>query len=95
MLKLPELKKKIASFLTKEDGKITKEGILKTGLVLAAVALTSLKTANAGSVHSSSLSMNFDANSKSAVGTHGSHTSHTSHSSHGSHGSHGSHHSTY
>ncbi|MAE42727.1 hypothetical protein CMO93_03070 [Candidatus Woesearchaeota archaeon] len=40
MVKLPKLNKKISSFLTKEDGKISKEKLFKTGVLLSAAALT-------------------------------------------------------
>jgi hypothetical protein len=46
MIKLPELKKKIKSFLTKEDGKISKENLLKTGIFLTILSTLSLKEVN-------------------------------------------------
>lgn len=39
MVKFPELKKKISSFLRKEDGKISKENLIKAGVIVAASAL--------------------------------------------------------
>lgn len=39
MARLPKLKKKISSFLSKEDGKISKEKIIKAGVVLATMSL--------------------------------------------------------
>jgi hypothetical protein len=39
MIKLPEFKKKVNSFLTKEDGKISKESIIKSGVLIAALSL--------------------------------------------------------
>jgi hypothetical protein len=36
---LPELKKNISAFLTKEDGKITKESLIKAGIVLGVIAI--------------------------------------------------------
>jgi hypothetical protein len=48
MDKLPKLKKKISSFLIKEEGKISKESLIKTGILLSAIAIASLKSVNAG-----------------------------------------------
>ncbi len=78
--KLPKKKKNIKAFLSEEEGRITKQKILKFGLMVigSAAALSSLMKADstlAGSAHTS----------------HGSHGSHGSHASHGSHDSHGSH----
>jgi hypothetical protein len=47
MAKLPKLKKKISAFLTKEDGKISKQALIKTGILLSAAAIASLKIASA------------------------------------------------
>jgi hypothetical protein len=44
MVKIPEIKKTIHAFLSKEDGKISKEKLLKTGIVLGAIALGGLKS---------------------------------------------------
>lgn len=38
-MKIPVIKKKISSFLTKEDGRISKENILKAGVVAAVLGL--------------------------------------------------------
>jgi len=96
MIQLPRLKKKISAFLNKEDGKISKENLIKAGALLSAVAIASLKSAEAGCPVSDPGSHSNHCNSSSvaAAGTSatGSHShSHGSHSSHGSHGSHGSH----
>ena len=48
MVKFPELKKKISSFLRKEDGKISKESLIKTGVIIAAVSSMVAKDAVAG-----------------------------------------------
>ncbi len=45
MKALPKLKRKISSFLTKEDGKISKEALIKTGVLLTAAAIANLKSA--------------------------------------------------
>lgn len=97
MAEIPKLQKKISAFLVKEEGKISKEKILKAGILLGAVALASVKTANAscppapptnGEDHCNNLGITY--NSGTATGTHEhEHGSHSSHSSHGSHGSHG------
>jgi hypothetical protein len=39
MIKLPKIKKKLHSFLTKEEGKISKESLIKTGSLIAAFSL--------------------------------------------------------
>lgn len=49
MKKLPKIEKSIKNFLTTEDGKITKEALVKTGklLMIAATATILQTTANA------------------------------------------------
>ena len=98
MVKFPKLKKKISSFLTKEEGKISKESLIKTGVLLsfAAMATSTVEaacppsTAGGHSDHCNELSLNYVA--PTAAGTHNDgHGNHSNHSSHGSHGSHGSH----
>ncbi|MBD3164010.1 hypothetical protein GF323_02330 [Candidatus Woesearchaeota archaeon] len=42
MAKIPEITKKIGSFLSKEDGRISKEKLLKAGVLLSAAALASI-----------------------------------------------------
>jgi len=39
MAKLPKLKKKISAFLTKEEGKISKEALVKTGVLVAGISV--------------------------------------------------------
>lgn len=95
MVRIPKLKKKIGSFLTKEDGKISKENLIKAGILLSAAVIATLKTADAGhsnTPHSNSITADYSAGT--ATGTHShspAHSNHSSHSSHGSHASHGSH----
>ncbi len=36
MVNLPKLKKEVRAFLTKEDGKMTKENLIKAGVIIAA-----------------------------------------------------------
>jgi len=93
MVKIPELKKKISSFLTKEDGKISKEALIKTGILLGFATIASLKADAAcppdtlqHSEHCNELALN--AQGTTAAGTH--HHGHGSHAAHGSHGSHSS-----
>ena len=49
MVKLPELKKKIGSFLTKEDGKISKENLIKAGVLIAALSIGAASSAKTAS----------------------------------------------
>ena len=53
MSKLPKLKKKITSFLIKEDGKINKENLIKTGSMVAIIALGATIGAKPVSSHAS------------------------------------------
>ena len=41
MSKIPKIKKKISSFLRKEEGKISKENIIKTGVLITAFSFGS------------------------------------------------------
>ena len=102
MNKFPKLKKSINSFLTKEDGRISKENLIKTGVLLSAAAIAGLKSAEAAACydpkshnnHCNAMALRHDFQSENTIGTHdnghGSHASHSSHGSHGSHSSHGS-----
>ena len=83
--KIPKIKKKIYAFLVGEEGKISKQSLLKAGIVLGTLGILSGKFCSA----TDTLSLGtYDGSS--ATATHTSHSSHSSHSSHGSHGSHGS-----
>lgn len=107
MVNIPKIKKKISSFLMKEDGKISKDALVKTGVLLSVAAMAALKTAEAGcppnkhgdywtehNEHCNELSLGYA--SETAAGTHQhGHGSHSSHGSHGSHGSHSSHSSSF
>jgi len=69
MLKLPKLKKKIESFLTKEDGKISKENLIKAGIILGAVAAIIPEDTDAVSTpHSNALSVSYS--DPTAIGSH-------------------------
>ncbi len=80
MPNIPKLKKKIHSFLTKEDGKISKENLIKAGVILSAIALSSVKGVSAG--HQNTLDLAYNDSDGKITGKH------VNHSSHGSHGSH-------
>jgi hypothetical protein len=81
LFKLPEIKKDITTFLTSEEGKVTKKKIITGALTLTmlGIAMDSL----AG--HSSHGSSNQSRLHNSA--SLGRHLSHAVHSSHGSHNS--------
>jgi hypothetical protein len=85
MIKIPKLKKKISSFLTKEEGKISKEKLIKAGILLGAAALVSVNEVEAGhsnTPHNNNLNLNYV--KPSAIGTHIHAAAHSSHSSHSS-----------
>ena len=103
---IPEFKKKVSSFLSSEEGKITKESILKTGIVLGTLALIPALSDVVSAAHSShasslgssttvpinTLQTDYQASSGSIEGTHSNVAGvHTNHGNHASHGSHGSH----
>jgi hypothetical protein len=104
MATIPELKKKITSFLAKEDGKISKDALIKTGILLGAAAVASLQ---AGAVcpvqsgqgddgwtyhdHCNALALAHNQTTGDVKATHtNDHSSHAAHGSHGSHSSNGS-----
>jgi len=43
MIDFPKIKKRISAFLSNEDAKISKESLLKTGLLVSATALASMQ----------------------------------------------------
>jgi hypothetical protein len=80
----PEIKKKISSYLTLEDGKITKESIMTIGaFVTSAAASAALlaKTASAGHtnkpLHGNTVEVRYNQESEAAIGKHSHHGSHT------------------
>lgn len=107
MAKIPKLKKKIHSFLIKEEGKISKKTIISVGTLITTIAASSLVSAGHSNTytpdcsgvtappnsaaHGNILGLNYE--SATAQGTHNHciETHSNSHSSHASHGSHGSH----
>jgi hypothetical protein len=88
--KMPELKRRVNAFLVGEEGKISKDSILKAGALLGAVGISSVAMAGSAVAqsHTNSISGSFDPSTITVSGTHGHHSSHSSHGSHGSHGSH-------
>jgi hypothetical protein len=93
MVKFPNLKKNIASFLLEEEGSISKKAALALGAVLAgSIALANQATAqhNQNIAHSDSSSLSWSGGTITATHAHYD-PSHSSHGSHGSHSSHSSH----
>ena len=95
---IPKIKKKVNAFLVGEEGKISKESLIKTGAVLTMFALGSIKSANAGCPvgrgnghfdHCNDMRFQRTSNEPSVVaGTHRNEMHNNGHSSHNSHGSH-------
>ena len=85
---VPEIKKKVNAFLLGEQGKMSKDSIIKAGLLVGAfavgVAINAKKT-EAPVNHSNSLSASYDSGTGAASANHSHHASHSSHGSHGSH----------
>ena len=95
MAKVPEIKKKVSSYLLNEDGKISKQSLVAIGSLVtgAAISLMSRDAAahsNYVSHDANSLSVRYAPTDATVTGNHGHHSSHHSHSSHSSHSSHGS-----
>ena len=94
MVNFPKIKKKVNAFLLGEEGKISKESLIKTGAILGIVALGTLKSVHAwhssvGGKFDHINDMGFERTSAESVkGVHENelhaqaHTSHSSHSSH-------------
>ncbi|MEA3430463.1 MAG: hypothetical protein U9R08_04275 [Nanoarchaeota archaeon] len=99
MAVFPKIKRKVNSFLRNEEGKISKEKIIKAGVLLSIVAIGTAKSAkadcvsslnaNTGGTHTnhcnSPVDVVYDSAAITATGTHG-HATHSNHASHGSHG---------
>ena len=51
--KIPEFKKKVASFISKEDGKISKESLIKAGVLAATFSLATALASKPASSHAS------------------------------------------
>ena len=86
--KLPGTNKSIKSFLSSEDGKVSKNGLVAGAIVMAIVGMAAEAYGHVN--HSNSIFQNPSGWSNGQHVSHASHGSHGSHASHGSHGSHGS-----
>lgn len=76
---LPELKKRITSFLVGENGKISKQSLLSIGSFLGTGLLASVlvaKNANASATHVNAITVKYSGGL--ATGTHNHHSSHES-----------------
>ena len=86
--KIPEIKKNINAFLVGEDGKISKQSVIKAGVLLGAISLGTVQTVIASHAsttpHSNTLgSITYDSSAGSAEMSHTHHTSHSNtHTSH-------------
>lgn len=85
--KLPKIKKTISSFISDEEGKISKQSLLSLGAILGSAAALDLLAEEAGAWHSSSNpahsnSISLDYSAGTITATH-SHTD-VSHTRHGS-----------
>lgn len=93
MVKIPKLKKKIGSFLRNEDGKISKQSLVKTGIIIASIGIMAKASSAAcsplGGGHqdhcNSPITVAYADTTATGTHNHG-HNSHSSHSSHSSHG---------
>ena len=83
-MKLPEIKKEVKDFLSEDSGIITKESIIKTGLLVGAtLGLAKNVRAACGCpppvwCHTNSLSLGYDPDTSSATGSHAHHGEHSS-----------------
>lgn len=101
MAKLPQLKKKVSAFLRKEDGKVSKDQLLKVGILATSfsfVLLPGVESHHDGcqttgthsdhcNTHTNNLSLSHTGTN--AVGAHSHAVTDSSHASHASHSSHG------
>lgn len=74
---IPKIRKKVNAFLVGEEGKISKQSILKGGVILCSLALSaamSMKSASAEYIHGNSIGAQ-----KIGSGVKGIHTHHASH----------------
>ena len=96
---LPAIRKTVSSFLLEEEGKISKQSLLKLGAVVGGIsAMTGIANAahSQNVAHSQAVSMSYSTPTITATHSHydpahSSHASHAAHSSHSSHASHSSH----
>ncbi|MCF7861559.1 hypothetical protein K9M79_04915 [Candidatus Woesearchaeota archaeon] len=99
MTEIPKIGKKISAFLRREEGKISRDKLMKVGILVAGTSVICASSVLAS--HSNGAGLQYThTNSDTCIGqndgvleaTHN-HDVHGSHSSHGNHGSHGSHNS--
>ena len=75
---LPEIKKKISSYLTLEDGKITKEAIMTIGaFVTSAAASAAILSKAVSAGHTNKVTVDYKQESEIAIGKHTHHSSHS------------------
>ena len=85
MVNIPKLKKKVHAFLIGEEGKISKESLLKAGTILGIIAISGTLNVNdtTASTHSDSLNhangLSLSASETSTTGTHNHHANHSNH----------------
>lgn len=97
MVDIPKIKKKVNAFLVGEEGRISKESLIKTGAIVTMFALGALKSAKADVAQTDSShtnEMGFVRTKIEPMTVDGSHRNEY-HNNHSSHSSHGSHCSTY
>ena len=87
---IPQVKKDIYSFLSEEDGRITKQALLTVGSLLGFGALATIIGSNPV-MASHSNSMTLAHTGTYASGTHQHHSTHNTHSTHATHHTHDTH----
>jgi len=98
-LSLPSLRRTISSFLLEEEGKISKQSLVKLGAVVGGTSVMAgvAKAAHSQNIaHSQAISITYSSPTITATHSHydpahSSHSSHASHSVHSNHTSHSSH----
>ena len=95
-LSLPRIHRTISSFMLEEEGKISKQSLIKLGVLVGGISVMA-KMANAAHsqnvAHSQAVNVGYAAQTVTITHSHydPAHSSHSSHSSHGSHASHSAH----
>jgi hypothetical protein len=72
-MKIPQVKKKISSFLLDEDGKISKQSILTLGSIMSVAVIGGVLKVKAGGITTTELS--YDPDTRIATGMHTHHAS--------------------
>jgi hypothetical protein len=75
MDKIPKIEKTVKEFVRDESGAVTKDGILKAGMILGAASFALAGTA-AATTHVNTLTVDWDG--QTGTGTHSHHGQHTS-----------------